>query len=403
MVRLTKRFVESRTPAAGDTFYWDEEVPGFGLRVKPSGRRSYIIQYRTKGRISRRYTIGPHGTYTAEKAREKARRLLQGVRDGRDPAREKEDAAGAPTVAKLAQRYLEEHAKAKKKPSSADSDEKNLNNHVLPELRQRPVAEVTRADIMKLRHKMRETPGAANRVLALLSKMFNLAEQWGWRSDGSNPCRHVERYPERKMERFLSAEEMRHLGDALAEAARTQSVSLPAVAAIRLLVFTGCRLGEILTLKWSYVDEAQKCLRLPDSKTGAKVIHLNAPALEVLAGMKRRNDDPWVIEGAIDKRALVNLRKPWHRIRRAAGLDDVRLHDLRHSFASVAVAGGLSLPVIGALLGHTQATTTQRYAHLAADPLKQATEMIGSRIAAAMAGQTAEVVQIAKRKRDRRG
>ncbi len=402
MVRLTKRFVESRTPATKDTFYWDEEVPSFGLRVKPSGRRSFIIQYRTKGRISRRYTIGPHGVYTVEKARKKAQRLLQGVRDGRDPAREKEDAAGAPTVAKLAARYLEEHAKAKKKPSSADSDEKNLNNHVLPELRQRPVAEVTRADIMKLRHKMRETPGAANRVLALLSKMFNLAEQWGWRSDGSNPCRHVERYPERKMERFLSVEELRRLGDALAEAARTQSVSLPAVAAIRLLVFTGCRVSEILTLEWQHVDEAQTCLRLPDSKTGAKVVHLNAPALEVLADIRKRDGNPFVIAGR-GEGPLQNLRRPWLDVRKTAGLGDVRLHDFRHSFASVAVAGGLSLPVIGALLGHTQAATTQRYAHLAADPLKQAAEMIGSRIAAAMAGKTAEVVQIAKRKRDRRG
>jgi integrase len=401
MVRLTKRFVESRTPT-GDTFYWDDEVAGFGLRVKPSGRRSYIIQYRTKGRVSRRYTIGAHGVFTVEKAREKARRLLQGVRDGRDPAREKEDAAGAPTVAKLAQRYLEEHARAKKKPSSVNSDEKNLDNHVLPELRQRPAAEVTRADIMKLRHKMRETPGAANRVLALLSKMFNLAEKWGWRPDGSNPCRHVERYPERKMERFLSAEEMRRLGDALAEAVRTQSISPAAVAAIRLLVFTGCRVSEILMLEWQHVDEGQKCLRLADSKTGAKVVHLNAPALEVLSDVKKRAGSSYVIAGR-GEGPLQNLRRPWLDVRKAAGLKDVRLHDLRHSFASVAVARGLSLPVIGALLGHTQAATTQRYAHLAADPLKQATEMIGSRIAAAMTGRTAEVVQIAKRKRDRRG
>jgi integrase len=402
MVRLTKRFVESRAPAAKDTFHWDEEVPGFGLRVKPSGRRSYVIQYRTRGRVSRRYTIGAHGLYTVEKAREKARRLLQAVRDGRDPAAEKDDALTAPTVAKLAERYLAEHAASKKKLSSIQSDKSNLNKHVLPELRQRPVAEVTRADIMKLRHQMRETPGAANRTLALLSKMFNLAEKWGWRPDGSNPCRHVERYPERKMERFLSVDELRRLGDALAEAARTQSVSPSAVAAVRLLVFTGCRVGEILTLQWAHTDEAQKCLRLPDSKTGAKIVHLNAPALEVLAGIGKRDDNPFVIGGR-GEGSLQSLRRPWLNVRKAAGLEDVRLHDLRHSFASVAVAGGLSLPVIGALLGHTQAATTQRYAHLAADPLKQATEMIGSRIAAAMTGQTADVVQIAKRKRDRRG
>jgi integrase len=399
---LTKRFVESRTPAAKDTFYWDEEVSSFGLRVKPSGRRSYIIQYRTKGRVSRRYTIGPHGVYTVEKAREKARRLLQAVRDGRDPAAEKGNALVAPTVAKLAERYLEEHAEVKKKPSSVRSDKLNLNNHILPELRQRPVAEVTRADIMNLRHKMRAIPGASNRVLALLSKMFNLAERWGWRPDGSNPCRHVERYDEKKMDRFLSIEELRRLGEALVEAARTQSVSPPAVAAIRLLVFTGCRVSEILMLEWPHVDEAQKCLRLADSKTGAKIVHLNAPALEVLAVIKKRDGNAHVIAGR-GSGPLQNLRRPWLEIRKAAGLDDVRLHDLRHSFASVAVAGGLSLPVIGALLGHTQAATTQRYAHLAADPLKQATEMVGRRIAAAMAGKSADVVEIAKLKKNRRG
>jgi len=402
MVTLTKRFVESRSPTARDAFFWDDEVPGFGLRLKPSGRRSYIIQYRTKGRVSKRYTIGPHGVYTVEKAREKARRLLQAVRDGRDPAAEKEDALVAPTVAKLAERYLEEHAEAKKKASSIRSDRLNLRNHILPELRQRPVAEVGRADVMKLRHKMRATPGASNRVLALLSKMFSLAEKWGWRPDGSNPCRHVERYGENKMERFLSVDELRRLGDVLAEADRTQTVSLSAIAAIRLLVFTGCRVSEILTLEWRHVDEVQSCLRLPDSKTGAKVVHLNAPTLEILAGIEKRDGNPHVIAGR-GEGPLQNLRRPWLEIRKSAELGDVRLHDLRHSFASVAVAGGLSLPVIGGLLGHTQPQTTARYAHLAADPLKHATEMIGSRIAAAMAGQTAEVLQITKRKRDRRG
>jgi integrase len=402
MVRLTKRYIEGVRPQPADVFVWDNETPGFGLRVKRSGRRSYIIQYRTKGRVSKRYTIGPHGVYTVEKAREKARRLLQAVRDGRDPAAEKEDALVAPTVAKLAERYIEEHAEAKKKASSVRSDRLNLNNHILPELRQRPVAEVSRADIMRLRHKMRATPGASNRVLALLSKMFNLAEQWGWRPDGSNPCRHVERYDEKKMERFLSVEELRRLGEVLAEAARTQSVSLPAVAAMRLLVFTGCRVSEILTLQWVHVDEEQTCFRLADSKTGAKVVHLNAPALEVLAGIKKREGNPYVIVGR-GQGPLGNLRRPWLDIRGAAKLDDVRLHDLRHSFASIGVAGGLSLPVLGALLGHTQPSTTQRYAHLADDPLKQATDMIGRRIAAAMAGKAAEVVEIGRGKKNRRG
>jgi integrase len=302
----------------------------------------------------------------------------------------------------LAKRYLDEHARPKKKPSSIEADERNLNNHVLPALRQRPVAEVTRADIMRLHHQMRHAPGACNRTLALLSKMFNLAELWGLRPDGSNPCRHVEHYPENKLERFLANEELKQLADALAEAERTQLIAQSAIAAIRLLLFTGCRVGEILSLQWHHVDEAGQCLRLPDSKIGAKVVHLNAPALEVLSRIGRKDGNPYVITGRGDG-PLGNLQRPWVSIRKAAGVEDVRIHDLRHSFASVGIAGGLSLPIIGKLLGHSQPVTTARYAHLANDPLKQATDMIGRRIAAAMAGKAAEVVEIGKGKKNRRG
>lgn len=231
---------------------------------------------------------------------------------------------------------------------------------------------------------MRTTPGAANRTLALLSKMFNLAEKWGLRPDGSNPCRHVERYRERKLERFLSNAELARLGAVLNEAERTRTESPSAIAAVRLLLFTGCRLSEILTLCWQHVDLEQGVLRLPESKTGAKVVYLPPAALEVLQGIDRVEGNSYVVVGAKPGAHLVNLTKPWHRIRAKAGLDDVRIHDLRHSFASMAAAGGLSLPIIGALLGHTQAATTQRYAHLAANPLKQASELTGKRIADAL-------------------
>ena len=217
-----------------------------------------------------------------------------------------------------------------------------------------------------------------------MSKMLNLAERWGLRPDGSNPCRHVEKYAERKIERFLSAEELARLGEALLEAERTQTELPSVVAAIRLLLLTGCRFSEIITLRWDEVDLERKCLRLRDSKTGAKTVHLSEPAIEVLQSVDREPGNPFVIVGAKPGSHLVNLRKPWCRIRASAGLDDVRIHDLRHSFASVAVAGGLSLPMIGALLGHSQPATTQRYAHLAGDPLRQATNLIGGRIATAM-------------------
>jgi integrase len=255
----------------------------------------------------------------------------------------------------------------------------------LSEVHKKVVA-VTRADIASLHHAMRATPGAANRVLSLLSKMFTLAEQWGLRPEGSNPVRHIQRYRERRFDRFLSAEELARLGEVLAEAERTQREYASVIAAIRLLIFTGARLSEILELRWQQVDFNHACLRLPDSKSGAKLVHLSPPALEVLYGIECHESNPYVIVGREPCSHLVNLRKPWSRIRARAGLPDVRIHDLRHSFASVGAALGLSLPIIGKMLGHNHASTTQRYAHLAADPVKDAVDKIGATIAVALRG-----------------
>jgi integrase len=233
---------------------------------------------------------------------------------------------------------------------------------------------------------MRDKPYQANRMLALLSKFFNWCEKHGYRPDGSNPCRHIEKYKEQRRERFLSPVELARLGDALADAETNETTSPYVIAALRLLVLTGARLSEILTLQWSYVDFDHSLLRLPDSKTGQKVIYLNAPALQILTDLPRLEGNPHVICGKRDGAHLVNLQKPWRQIRKAAGLDDVRIHDLRHSFASVAAGSGQSLPVIGALLGHTQPQTTARYAHLAADPLRAASDAVGGKIAASLKG-----------------
>lgn len=383
-MRLTKRAVERIRPQARrDVVVWDDALPGFGLRVKPSAVRSYIIQYRNAAGRSRRLALGRHGVLSPDQARREARTLLADAARGLDPVEARTTARKALTVSQLAERYMAEHALVKKKPRSAESDSSNLRLHVRPALGRRSVVEVTRRDIARLHHSMRHTPGAANRVLALLSKMFNLAERWGLRPDGTNPCRHIERYRERKIERFLSAGELIQLGAALAEGERAQTESPAAIAAIRLLILTGCRLSEILTLRWEHVDFERRAFLLPDSKTGEKTIPLNAPALQVLDRIKQ-HDSPWVIRGRHGQAHLVNLTKPWKRICARAGLKDVRLHDLRHSFASVGAGVGLGLPIIGKLLGHTQAATTQRYAHLADDPLRQATEAIGARIAAAL-------------------
>jgi integrase len=226
--------------------------------------------------------------------------------------------------------------------------------------------------------------------------MFALAEKWGERPDGSNPCRHVEKYAEHKRERMLSAEEFSRLADALSASTRSPY----ALAAIKLLVFTGGRLSEILGLKWEWIDLERGEVRLPDSKTGAKTLHLPPPALTVLADLPRVQGNPHVIVGHIRGARLVNLEKPWRSIRNAAQLPNVRLHDLRHSFASVAASSGMGLPIIGKMLGHTQAATTHRYAHLASDPVKAAAATVAGKIADAMQGGAFSTHNVVALKRD---
>jgi len=251
---------------------------------------------------------------------------------------------------------------------------------VLPAIGARRVADVTRQDVARLHHARQATPTEANRTLALLSTMFNIAERWGMRPDGSNPCPHIERFPQKHRERFLSADELGRLGYALSN----YDGSLYVVGAIKLLVFTGARLGEVLGLRWEWVDFERGEARLPDSKTGAKTLHLPPPALETLAGLQGVEGNPHVIVGGKAGARLVNLEKPWRAIREDAGLEDVRLHDLRHAFASVAASSGLGLPIIGKMLGHSQPQTTARYAHLARDPVKASASAGASKIAAAM-------------------
>jgi integrase len=383
--QISKRSVDATKPKTKDSYLWDYELSGFGLKVTPAGRKVYLVQYRLGGRKGRvrRVTIGVHGRITPEQARVEAKRLLGQVASGDDPAELKQQKQGQPTVGQLIQLFLSEHADAKLKESSATEYRRLVGLYLPDKMKRRFVSGITRSEISRLHLSMREKRYQANRMLALLSKFFNWCEKHGYRPDGTNPCRHIEKYKEQRRERFLSPQELARLGEALAEA---DSASPYVVAAIRLLVLTGARLSEILTLQWSHVDFDNVLLRLPDSKTGQKVIYLNAPALQILTGLPRLEGNPFVICGKREGARLINLQKPWRRIRKAAGLDDVRIHDLRHSFASVAAGSGQSLPVIGALLGHTQPQTTARYAHLANDPLRAANDAIGGRIADALAG-----------------
>jgi integrase len=383
-------------PQGKEVVLRDTVLGGFEVRAR-GNTKTYAVRYRFgsgRGAPMRRVTIGKHGSpWTPDQARAEARRLLALVALGKDPAGTKAETKVAPTVADLAERFLAEHAEAKRKTSTAREYRRLLDHVVLPALGKRRVADIVRQDVARLHHARRATPTEANRALAVLSTMFTMAERWGERPDGSNPCRHIEKYPQRRRERFLSPKELGRLGDVLA----SHQGSPFYAAAIKLLVFTGARLGEILGLQWQWIYFDRGEARLPDSKTGAKTLHLPPPAMAVLAELPRVKGNPHVIVGGVAGAALVNLEKPWRAIRKQAGLEDVRLHDLRHSFASIAASGGMGLPIIGKILGHTQAQTTQRYAHLASDPVKAAAATVADKIAATMAGgRGAEAAAVVK-------
>jgi len=379
--KITVRAVEALLP--GETLK-DTELRGFQARAR-KGATSYSVLYRAaRGRAApqRRYTIGKHGDpWTPTTARDEAKRVLGEVAHGKDPAHAKAKEKASPTVNALAVRFLSEEVETKCKLSTVREYRRRLTCVVLPALGKKRVIDVTQRDIAKLHHDRRATPTEANHALSAISMLFNFAERIGVLPHGSNPCRHIVRYRQRHHERFLSADEMGRLGTALA----AHDGSPYAVAAIRLLLFTVARRNEILGLRWDWIDFERGEARLPDSKTGAKTLHLPPPALAVLAELPQVSGNPHVIVGAVRGAALADVERPWRAIRKAAGLEDVRLHDLRHSFASIAASGGMGLPIIGKMLGHTQAQTTQRYAHLASDPVKAAAATVAGKIAAAMA------------------
>src|SRR5918998_4889111 len=359
--KITKAAVDRLSPGE---MIWDAEIRGFGVRCQRRDR-VYMVKYRSQGR-QRWFTIGKHGSpWTPDRARREARRLLGLVAEGKDPADKKQKDRSAPTVEALADRFLEEHVEAKSKDCTFTEYKRLIERIVKPELGRLKVDEVHSSDIEKLHLKYRVTPYQANRLVALLSKMFN----WSGRRGERNPCVGVERFAEQKRRRYLSSAELARLGAALVRAEGERLTSPYVVAAVRLLVFTGARLNEILTLRWDHVDLERGWLNLADSKTGAKTVYLNVPARRLLAALPRLEGNPFVVPGERQGKHLVNLEKPWRKIRELAHLSDLRLHDLRHSFASIGAGAGLGLPVIGALLGHAQPTTTARYAHLASDPL----------------------------------
>jgi integrase len=409
--RITKRVVDGLKPRAREFAVWDSKLPGFGVRVRPTGAMSYIVVYRAgsgRGAPVRRYTIANIGKVTPETARRRAKGILGAVAHGHDPAGEKATARGTLTISELADRFMAEHVEQKRKPGTAIFYRHLLDKVIRPELGATKADKLTRAQVARLHGSLKKTPFQANRVLAVIGSMYAFAGRSGIVPEGTNPSRRIDKFKEHRRERFLTGEELERLGSAIREAetkgipwdvdeAKPKAKHLPkarsrftkigpfAAAAIRLLLLTGCRLREILHLKWRQVDLERGLLFLADSKTGKKTVILNAPAFAVLAGVERLG--PYVVPGDDPGKPRADLKRPWEAVAKRAGLDGVRLHDLRHTYASFGAGGGLGLPIIGKLLGHTQATTTQRYAHLDADPLRRASESIGGRIAAALEGK----------------
>ena len=383
-IKLTKRTVDRLESDGRERFYWDTELPGFGLRIRASGRKYFIVQFRAKGR-ERRMTLGLHGTITVDAARRRAIAHIAEARNGVDPAAARDAARSRVTMSTLAERFIDEHVTPHCKESTARDYRRSIRLYIAPRFARHDVTEIERRDIAALHHDMRATPYQANRTLAVLSKMFNLAELWGLRPDGSNPCLHVKRFKEEARERFLTQEEFTRLGRVLDEIDEDGSETRSAVAAIRLLTLTGCRLSEIQTLRWEHVELDSGELHFPDSKTGSRIVPLAPAAVRLLSRLARGADNPWVIAGKKPGSHLTDLQHPWRRIRARAGLDGVRIHDLRHSFASRAAALGESLPMIGKLLGHTQVQTTARYAHLGHDTVKASASRVGDSIGEALA------------------
>lgn len=377
--RITKSAVERLAPGEG---LRDTELKGFGVR-RQQDAPSYFLQKKVHGRV-RWFTIGPHGSpWTPETARREAYRLMRELAGGNDPGEQRRLEREKPTFAEAAPMFMADHG-PKLKPRTREEYDKLFRNYLVAAFGSRRLADISKAEVARFHARMSDTPAAANFALAVLSRMMRWAEDLAFRSSHSNPCHGVKKYRQAKRERYLSLDEFARLGKVLDDVEVASSQNLFAIAAIRLLILTGARHSEIVTLRWPHVDLERALLLLPDSKTGQKAIRLNAAAVQVLRNLPRVQGNPFVIVGKRHGTHLINLQKPWDDIRVLAGIPDVRIHDLRHSFASVAAANGASLPMIGKLLGHADTQTTARYAHLADDPLRQVNQQVGDVIAEAM-------------------
>lgn len=386
-VRFTESFVRSQVPLGPrEMLIFDAGQPGLALRVIPSGAKTYVVRVKIDGRQVK-VTLGRVGEISVAEARDAAREAITDLKAGQSPAlareaRKQAAKAGLVTVGEVADRWLDEVVRPKRKPLTVRDYELVVKNHIKPKFGRKPIAGIKHSDIVTWHAEGRRTPRAANYRVAVLKTLCSFAERVELRPPNSNPCKGIEFYPERLVERFLSADELAKAAQAIDDCEKKGVVGPFAAAGLRLAIMTGARSNEIVGLKWEYLDLKRRVARLPDSKTGAKNLHLSPAAVEVLKTVPRVG--PWVIAGANPEKPYVRLGHAWERVRTTVGLDDVRLHDLRHTFASVAAANGLSLPMIGKLLGHKIPATTQRYAHLAVDVTTEANDAVGAALTAAM-------------------
>ncbi len=415
-IKLTKRSVDAL--AAGDRrlLVWDRELKGFGVRLETTGLKTFIVRYRAGGgrRAPRRQmNIGRFGTVTVEQARCEAKRILGQVAQGKDPAKERTAARRALTVKELCDLYLDQGV-GHKKASTLATDRGRIGRHIVPLLGNRQITNVSTADVEKFMRDVADGKtartaktkprgkavvqggkGTAARTVGLLGAIFTFAVKRQFLSE--NPARGIKRYPDNRNETYLTLDDIRKLGSVLTEL-ESEGENPTGVACLRLLALTGARKGEIVRLRWDEVDFGTGCLRLRDSKTGAKIIPLGEVASELIANQPKLAGSIWVFPSlkTNGETPFMGIEKIWKKVRLKLEMPKIRIHDLRHSFASVGVAGGASLPIIGAILGHREVCTTQRYAHLADNPVRAATDLISKQIERAMSGESvveSEIVQ----------
>jgi integrase len=389
--KISKKLIgKLQPPSNGNRIHYDSEIPGFGVRITAAGVVSFVLNYHIHGR-ERRFTIGRYPELTAMAARERALQLRGRILDGHDPLGEREQERGEPTFRELAAEYLEKFAVHHKRPICVYRDRKMLDGIIRPRLERLRVRAIDKRDIEALHAELKSTPYHANRVLALLSKMFSVAKDWGWCDE--NPTHGVARFHEDRRERWLTVEELQTFTAAL-DAYSDQR----AANALRLLMLTGARASEVLKADWTQFDLKRGIWTKPSHHTKQQRIEhvpLSAPALKLLEAMRTKHTTGPLFPGANGKAARVTLQRPWRQVCKAAGLVEVtehkgkrrkvvykywptvRIHDLRHTFASQLVSDGVSLEIVGKLLGHTQPETTWRYAHVADEAQRQATNRFG--------------------------